>query len=393
MKEDGIAVDSTIIKKANNGNCSALFTIGYEYHNTRKEYDKAMAWHLLSAEKNYYLAQNNIGRLYSDGLGVPIDYDIAMGWFLKAAKQKNETAFKNIGLSFEKGEGKYDKPENYFKRIAWYHLAAAKNHPEAFNDIGSMYHNGEGVSLDYGLSIDWFLEAAKKNEKTSCSNIGLMFERGQGIAVNKMMALEWYHKAAEKNLARAKSDIGSMYARGQGVAKDDLTALDWYLKAAKQEYTPAFNQIALVFHYGRGIPLDIHKAKEWFYKAGEYDTDYEASDDESNLKLTDAQKQKPLEDMIREAEFFLVLGRLEEDKKQLSQEIIELREVQTTMQKDIEVENERERLLQAENKSLLDEIRKERHEASTRIISLGERVKQLLALLHNQKSDIKNKEL
>jgi TPR repeat protein len=87
------------------GNGPALFRIGYEYQNTMKEYTKAIAWYQLSAKKNYCLAQNNIGHLYSQGRGVPINFDIAIEWFLKAAKQKNKTAYKNIGLSFEKGEG------------------------------------------------------------------------------------------------------------------------------------------------------------------------------------------------------------------------------------------------------------------------------------------------
>ncbi|MBK9013837.1 MAG: sel1 repeat family protein [Saprospiraceae bacterium] len=49
-------------------------------------YEKAVEWYTMSAKQGYLEAQNNLGLMYQQGLGVKQDYNIAFKWFIKAAE-------------------------------------------------------------------------------------------------------------------------------------------------------------------------------------------------------------------------------------------------------------------------------------------------------------------
>jgi TPR repeat protein len=80
--------------------------IGLVYHGEKKQHDKALAWYILAAREKDTAAQNNLGFLYHDGLGVPKNYLCALKWFLKVAERINHAiTFETIGLLFENGFG------------------------------------------------------------------------------------------------------------------------------------------------------------------------------------------------------------------------------------------------------------------------------------------------
>jgi TPR repeat protein len=85
----------------------------------KEQYDKALAWYLLAARENNSYAQNNIGFLYYNGRGVPINYLCALKWYLKSAEgNKDENASDNIGKLFEHGQG---VPPNKYKALEWFY--------------------------------------------------------------------------------------------------------------------------------------------------------------------------------------------------------------------------------------------------------------------------------
>jgi TPR repeat protein len=45
-------------------------------------------------------AQYNVGVMYEEGLGVPIDYTEAVGWLLQAAEQGNSEAKNHLGFLY-----------------------------------------------------------------------------------------------------------------------------------------------------------------------------------------------------------------------------------------------------------------------------------------------------
>ena len=61
------------------------------------------------AEQGNAEAQFSLGRMYTEGKGVPRDYAVAALWFRKAAKQGAIGAENSLGYMYENGEG---IPEN-----------------------------------------------------------------------------------------------------------------------------------------------------------------------------------------------------------------------------------------------------------------------------------------
>jgi TPR repeat protein len=114
--EDGVEINVGTINKAKQGDGYSLWSIGYLYHD-KKEYDKALAWYRLSADKNHSYSQYHIGVMYHNEEGVPANYLLAMEWFIKAARQHHKQACSSIGDLFEKGQG---VPVNKYKALEWY---------------------------------------------------------------------------------------------------------------------------------------------------------------------------------------------------------------------------------------------------------------------------------
>jgi TPR repeat protein len=81
-----------------------------------------MKWYRKAAEQGNALAQNNLGSMYRDGLGVPQDHAEAMKWYRKAAEQGNALAQNNLGFIYSTGRG---VAQDYILAHLWFNLAAA----------------------------------------------------------------------------------------------------------------------------------------------------------------------------------------------------------------------------------------------------------------------------
>jgi hypothetical protein len=88
------------------------------------------------AEKGYPFAQFNLGVLYDEGKGVPLDDGQAMQWYQKAAEQGLPQAQVNLGIMYEQGEG---VPPDFVRAYFWYALAESQGDhdraPQARKDI------------------------------------------------------------------------------------------------------------------------------------------------------------------------------------------------------------------------------------------------------------------
>lgn len=108
----------------------------------RNDYVKAMVNMRSLAAKKDARAQNEIGLMYQNGLGVAQDYAEALKWYRLAAAQENVLSQYNLGLMHENGSGVV---QDYAEAIKWYRQAAAQGDGASQNKLGFMYANGLGV--------------------------------------------------------------------------------------------------------------------------------------------------------------------------------------------------------------------------------------------------------
>lgn len=67
------------------------------------DYQTALQEWLPLAEQGYVAAQNNLGLIYREGLGVPQDYAETAKWYRLAAEQGDVAAQNNLALMYSRG--------------------------------------------------------------------------------------------------------------------------------------------------------------------------------------------------------------------------------------------------------------------------------------------------
>ncbi|MBR6066621.1 MAG: SEL1-like repeat protein [Bacteroidales bacterium] len=236
---------------ADAGDAIAKFNMGNMYYygkGVRQNYEKAGEWYkkareqgkdddqfinwlLNNAKQGNSAAQNMLGHMYDDGLGVTQNYEMAVEWYKKSAEQGNAFAQFYLGNHYYNGQG---VKQDYAKAVDWYRKAAEQGDADAQYNLGYMYYKGLGVTQDYEKAGDWFRKPAEQGFPIAQFNLGFMYENGQGIKQDYVKAVEWYRKAAEQGLANAQFNLGVMYENGQGVKQDKEKAVEWYSKAAEQ---------------------------------------------------------------------------------------------------------------------------------------------------------------
>ena len=71
----------------------------------RGDYANAIGLYRVLADQGDARAQDNLGVLYENGLGVPRNYAEAEKWYRRAASQGNANAQNNLGVMYEHGHG------------------------------------------------------------------------------------------------------------------------------------------------------------------------------------------------------------------------------------------------------------------------------------------------
>src|SRR5258708_12799704 len=93
---------------------------------------EALSWFYKAAEHGNNNAEENIGYMFQNGLGVPTDYARAMSWFDKAAAQGNSDAENQLGWIYEYGQGV--EPDDA-KAVTWYRLSADQGNRHGINNL------------------------------------------------------------------------------------------------------------------------------------------------------------------------------------------------------------------------------------------------------------------
>lgn len=153
--------------------------------------------------------KNVIGSIYfilavfvgTAGVGHAADFDKGIAAFDKGdfaaaliewkplAKKGDADAQFNVGLLYEQGKGvpvdgnskamDYEiAAQNYVTAMKWYTLAAAQGYAQAQTQLGAMYYNGQGVVQDYKTAMKWFTLAAEEGNGSAQYGLSIMHARG-----------------------------------------------------------------------------------------------------------------------------------------------------------------------------------------------------------------------
>jgi uncharacterized protein len=152
-----------LLAKAQSGDREAEYSLALVYQQDRvvpRDRVASQNWMLKSAEQGYVPAQEGMGEIYLDSLGLDTvvrDSGEADRWLRLAATQGDADAQLWLGVNYEHGSfGVID----YREALTWLRKAADQGQPDAQFCLGQMYEEGEGVPESDVVAASWYRKAA-----------------------------------------------------------------------------------------------------------------------------------------------------------------------------------------------------------------------------------------
>ncbi|MBO1926636.1 sel1 repeat family protein [Thiomicrorhabdus sp. 6S2-11] len=151
------------------------------------------------------------------------DFQTALREIEPLAKQGDANAQNMLGTMFNQGLG---VQQNVQSAIYWYELAAKAGDLTALQNLGTMFLYGDGVKADYARALNYFNTAANRNDKAAQYYLGIMYENGYGIKQDYRQARQWYQKSADQNYYQSYYPLARLYLNGEGGEKNVTLAMN-----------------------------------------------------------------------------------------------------------------------------------------------------------------------
>jgi TPR repeat protein len=195
-----------------------------------------------AAAKGDPVAEQELGRAYQLGQGVPVDYAKALDLYTKAAMQGNAKAMNNLGIMYHRGNG---VPANDKEASKWLLEAAEKDLAASELAVGLGYWAGDlGFDHDLKSAEHWLGKAAGHSEEPevvapAANALGAVYQQGVGkTGPDFQKATYWYQRAADLNNAKAETNLGLLYG-SDALGKRDLPTSYFWLRLSAAEGDPA----------------------------------------------------------------------------------------------------------------------------------------------------------
>ncbi len=230
-----------------------------------EDYETALAnWKQLAA-LGMARAQNSLGVMYDQGLGVAEDQARAAKLFRDAAAQGFGGGQVNLGVMYLSGRG---VARDHGAALHWLTRAAKQGFVDAQYRVGLLHATGEQIKPNYVEAAKWYRKAADQGHVKAQYNLAVLLDTGQGVRKDQRAAAEWYRKAALKRIADAQYNIGAMHLTGEGVKKDPAQAHAWFSLASYLGNTAVRNRaIAMRADVEKGLsPNDLTRGRVLAYR-------------------------------------------------------------------------------------------------------------------------------
>lgn len=186
------------------------------------------------------------------------DYAKALELLTPLAKQREVIAQLLLGRMYSQGEG---VPSNNFTALELYRRAAEQGNIDAQFELGIMYRDGLGTTVDGKIALYWFKRVADRGLPHAYNAIGELHLGHQDVPPDYIAAIEWFRRSAELDSAAAMYNIGVLYALGRGVDRDEIEAFMWFDLAAATDPGDDKAVRARIALAERLMPLQVWEAK------------------------------------------------------------------------------------------------------------------------------------
>jgi TPR repeat protein len=172
------------------------------------------------------------------------DYQTAYKLLYPLAEQGDPAAQDCIGAMYCEGLG-VEKDEAV--AVSWYEKSADQGYAEAQNALGAMYVNGLGVEQDVQKGLAYIVKAAR-----------------QGLEVAQQNAYALYYEEAQSGNVGALHNVAYMCLKGWGGEADAQNCMKLLEVAASNGYAKSASALSQIYTKGMfGVEPDEEKAAFW----------------------------------------------------------------------------------------------------------------------------------
>ena len=264
----------------------------------------------IMAENGFVEAQDFLGEMYAQGLGVAKDMVESVKWYRMAAEQGNLGAGSSLCRLAELGVA---------DALAYWKQKAEQGDAQAQFNLGLLYCKGCGVPKDDATAMGWWCKAADQGDVEARSYWWRKVEYGEWhyeqqkgrqpdanarariwemAYLGNADAQSYMEQMANRGDTEAQYTLGFMYEDGVGVTKDGAEAVKWFRMAARQGIRSAESalwrmaesvpdariyleqkaergdaeaefKLGVIYFGGFGVEKHAEIAMEWFRKATE----------------------------------------------------------------------------------------------------------------------------
>jgi len=245
---------------AEQGQPVAQYLLGQLYQTGRigkePDYTAAKKWYKL-AQAHYVPASIALGFVFDT---VDDDYLSAAENYQLAALSGDRIGQFNLGLIYEDGKG---TPVDAEKAKNLYQQSAEKGYSKAMTQLAGIYFRQQNIHQ----ALHWYKKAAALGEAGAQYHLGLLSETAVGTKLNFVEAVKYYQLSSDQGNEKAKLALARMYQYGLGVAKDATHAADLYRELAANNNGFAQYQLAIIYADGLAGERSPQEAKQWLQQA------------------------------------------------------------------------------------------------------------------------------
>ena len=152
--------------------CSLADRYSFGFEGVEKDLTKAVELYAEAASKGSVEAQTQMGWIYFEGLGQPVNKELAAYYWQFAANRGDAVAQNNLAYLYEKGEGVRQDDRLCFD---WLKKSAEQGFVDAQNELGELLMEGRGTEKNLALARGWFEKAAAQNCDDAIKNLERFF--------------------------------------------------------------------------------------------------------------------------------------------------------------------------------------------------------------------------
>ena len=219
--ENNVDFYARIQQQAEEGDVSALITLGYMYlyglNGAEMNYKKAFLCYQKAAEMGAPIAINNLGSMYYGGVGIRKNIRKAAELFAKASDLGNVEATLNLAVIYLTHQGGFNNDQEAAKLLK---KTAESNNPTGKYLLGYAYMKAIGVPESRKKTVENIRFAADKGYDEAQYMMGYFYKQGWGVNQNYNNSLRYLNKAAKQGNLSAMQELARLYAAGDRIEAD-----------------------------------------------------------------------------------------------------------------------------------------------------------------------------